>query len=173
MEAEVVFNPTTHLYELTIEIDGTRTVVSASKSWGHWEYHFKRGTLSKSVKKFGVDSFKYVDLPSPTAVPVSPVALEETIISSWLPPLVSFTPMEKKRGRPRKYLPETQGKFVHKISDEEPPFRMLSIKDKTELSKSFKILLESGRTAKESLDYVCKQFYLPYKQAHDLVQEHI
>ena len=163
MEATVELNPGTKLYDLIVN----GQTISTSKNYGHWQYHLNRGSLSKAIAKFNITSFVYVGFePKPDEPKPEPVALP-----SWFGTSMSGNSGDRKRGRPRKYVPGMTGVAVHKISDEEPPFRILRPKDKIEIQQSFQTLVKIGKKNQEALEYVSKQFYIPYRQAYEAVED--
>lgn len=172
MEGQVVFNSITKLFDLMIEINGVKETISTSKNFGHWQYHFNRGTLPKAVAKHGVTKFVYVGFtpnePTPSSEPPPPPPPVQVSEISWFctSPLVGHA--AKKRGRPRKYLPKVSGVIVHKMSDSEPPFRLITIKDRNDIERNFQAFKRSMPN-QEALQEIVAKFQVPYKQAYEIV----
>ena len=177
MEAQVVFNSVTKLFDLILEINGVKELVSTSKNYGHWQYHFNRGTLSKAVVKYGIKTFIYVGFtpndPPPTneVKPFVPPPLN--VEANWFE-TQSLTSLEvKKRGRPRKYLPKMSGVTVHKFNDDESAaFRMINPVDREVINRNFKMFMKS-MDLKEALGEIALKFQIPYKQAYEIVSSNI
>ena len=174
MEAQVVFNSITKLFDLILEINGVKEVVSNSKNYGHWQYHFNRGTLSKAVAKYGITSFVYSGFtpndPPPTnepkPFPQAPINVE----TSWFESQSNNGEEAKKRGRPRKYLPKTTGVTVHKFSDDEPAFKLINPIDREVIERNFKMFKKSMEV-REALEELALKFQIPYKQAYEIVND--
>lgn len=176
MEARVILNTTTKLYDLVIKLDGIDTVLSTSKNFGHFQYHYNRGTLSKALTKHGITTFVYDGFtPSDSPPTNEPQVLESqtpNVEASWFETqsLVKFG--AKKRGRPRKYVPKIIGVTVHKFSDEEPCAKAITVFDREAIERNFKMFMKTMEP-KEALDEICLKFEIPYKQAYELVGSHI
>lgn len=84
----------------------------------------------------------------------------------WLCPSVSTIKRVKKRGRPKKNLPQVEGVTVHK-SDNDPVFKILSSAERTKIERSFQDRqnLCPTRTLIEELS---KEFSIPYRQVYDI-----
>lgn len=171
MEAQVVFNPSNGLFDLVIEIDGIKKVLSTSKSYGHWQYHFNRGTLSKSLSQYKIDSFVYVgfvpSVKTPKEVPVSNSPLN--VQASWFESQMISTPEVKKRGRPRKHFEKTTGSVLHKFDDEEVGFKLINALEREVIERNFKMFIKT-MDLKEALEELALKFQIPYKQAFELTQ---
>jgi len=169
MEAQVVFNSITELFDLILEINGLKETVSSSKNYGHWQYHFNRGTLAKSVAKHGITSFMYLGfVPSdpPPTNDLQPPSPPPSVETNWFETQMLSQTGAKKRGRPRKYLPKMTGVIVHKIEDEDQ-CRELDSADKEAIERNFKMFIKSMNT-REALSEVALKFHIPYRQAYDI-----
>ena len=173
MEAQVVFNSVTNLFDLVLEINGVKETVSTSKSYGHWQYHFNRGTLAKGLAKYNIKTFAYIgftpDKPPPTNE-TKVQALQEAE-SSWFETKALSLTVSKKRGRPRKFLPNVIGVSVHKLGDHEPAVKPETI-DRAAVERNFKMFIRT-MDVKEALDEIMLKFKIPYKQAYDIVGSYI
>ena len=175
MEATVVLNSITKLYDLIVEINGVKELVSTSKNYGHWQYHFNRGTLAKAVAKYGITSFVYIGF-SPTDPPPSNeiqpfVAAPLNVETNWFETQSLGAEEVKKRGRPRKYLPKMTGVTVHKFSDDESAaFRLIDPIGREVIERNFKMFIKS-MDLKESLEELALKFQIPYKQAYEIVEK--
>jgi hypothetical protein len=175
MEAQVVFNALTSLFDLIIEINGSKQTLSSSKSYGHWQYHFNRGTLSKSVAKYGVNSFVYVgftpDAPPPTKALQPYPAAPEVEETSWFATKSISECSNKKRGRPRKHVPNVTGVIIHNMDNEQPRKEITSVERET-IERNFKMFIKS-MDSQEALSELMFKFQLPYKLAYDIVESYI
>lgn len=175
MEAQVVFNSITKLFDLILEINGIKEVVSTSKNYGHWQYHFNRGTLAKAIAKYNIKTFVYVGFtPSepPPSNEVQQASPPPEVETSWFETQSLSVFTAKKRGRPRKYLPKISGVIVHKVGDDEPAYKMTTPADREVIERNFKMFIKSMDT-KEALEELTLKFQIPYKQAYEIVESFI
>lgn len=178
MEAQVIYNSDTCLYDLVIKINNQPEKISTSKNYGHWQYHLNRGTLSKSIARYGITEFVYLgftpDTPRTSPLPLHPappIAKVASCTLSWFvtQPIIEDT--KKQRGRPRKYFPQQDGVKVHKVSDNEQlHFRMLSMTEKNDIERTFK-QFKKTMCIREALDEICLKFNLTYKHAYEALKE--
>ena len=166
-----MLNTVTELYDLIIEINGLKTVVSTSKSYGHWQYHFNRGTLAKGLVKHGIDSFVYVGFsptdnqPTKDSAKTAPLEVQ----AAWFQTNMLCKQEVRKRGRPRKQLPPASGTILHKFDEEEPAFKLITPIEREVIERNFKMFLKS-MDLKESIEEIALKFEIPYKQAFELVK---
>ncbi len=91
MKAVVRKNLSSGKFELVVNDE----VKSTSVSWGHWEYHLSRGTLSKKLTALGVDSVSYEGFTPEPSKPRKPrVAKANVLPATPETPAVTPSPVE-------------------------------------------------------------------------------
>lgn len=174
MEAHIVFNANTSLFDLIIEINGIKETISTSKNYGHWQYHLNRGTLSKSVAKYGISTFVYIgfaasDPPQTPVIETPPINVAPSL--GWFS-LQLLDHKVKKRGRPRKHTPSVAGVTVYKVSDDEPEPIPISKHQREAIERNFKQFQKTMST-REALQEITDKFNITYKAAYDVIAAYI
>ena len=152
---------------------------------------FRSGTLAKSVAKHDITSFVYLGFipsdPPPTNEP-QPQAPSPQVETNWFETQLICKAGNKKRGRPRKYLPKVNGVTVHKIEDIEADqifcptvvscreylaqHQHVCSKINSCIERNFKMFLKT-MDVREALEELSLKFHLQYKQAYELVSNYI
>jgi hypothetical protein len=148
------------------ELVANGEVIGISKDFGYFRYLQIKDKIPKRMKDKGMTldteiTFAF-ELPVKKPKPERGSVNREEFVG----PPAPHDPYKRPRGRPRKYVTYVDGQRVFKISDEEPPLRLITHQERLRIELNFLKLVEDGVSLQDTLKFIAKNHYLPYKQAH-------